>query len=58
MDTMLLQEINQMRADLMYMVEQGLSVQDLVVVEKSQALDALITVYLKNQAGYCVGVKG
>lgn len=58
MDTMLLQEINQMRADLMYMVEQGLSVQDLVVVEKSQALDALITVYLKNQAGYCVGVQG
>ena len=58
MDTMLLQEINQMRADLMYMVEQGLSVQDLVVVEKSQALDVLITVYLKNQAGYCVGVQG
>lgn len=51
METTLLQEINQMRADLMHLVEQGLSVQDFAVVQKSQALDVLISAYVQNRAG-------
>lgn len=49
MGKMLLQEINNMRVELMHLVEQGNSVQDGIVVEKSQALDVLIVAYLEQQ---------
>lgn len=49
MGKMLLQEINNMRVELMYLVEQGNSVQDGIVVEKSQALDVLIVAYFEQQ---------
>lgn len=54
MKAKLLQEINLMRADLVHLVEEGLSVQDSAVIEKSQALDVLISTYFQNHAG-CFG---
>ena len=58
MNQILLQQIDTMRKEMVAMVEeQGMSIQDALVIEKSQSLDLLIAQYVQ-QSSYAVAGQG
>ncbi|GEM_PF-5494447 len=57
METALTEQINTLRAEMIRLVEEGSSLQDNCVLEKSQALDVLLVAYWQ-QAGCGAGAQG
>ncbi len=58
MSQTLLQQIDTMRKEMVAMVEeQGMSIQDALVIEKSQSLDLLIAQYVQ-QSSYTIAGQG
>ncbi|MFR6291148.1 MAG: aspartyl-phosphate phosphatase Spo0E family protein [Peptococcaceae bacterium] len=56
MNQTLLQQIDTMRKEMVAMVEeQGMSIQDALVIEKSQSLDLLIAQYVQQSSYTIVG---